>query len=90
MLSFSFRGRSKPAALSDEEQRQNVMMTILASDFPGDEKIAEEIIPILYQVYCDDAEMAYMTFARGSILMQDAQFFTTDMTSGVLNDDALR
>ena len=69
-----------------QEQQQAVAMKISSDDFPGDEKIAKEIISVLSEVYCDDAKMACMAFSRGSVLMQDAKFFTPDLLTGVLNN----
>lgn len=91
MLNFvSSRHNKKEVSPGEEERQQNVAMTISPHDFPGDESIAEEIIPVLYEIYHDDATMAYMTFARGSVLMQDAQFFTTDLLIGALDNAPTR
>lgn len=68
---------------------KDVAMAISASDFPGDEQVAEEIISLLYEVYRDDAKMAFMTFSRGSVLMQDAQCVTDDMIDGGLSRAAV-
>ena len=60
-------------------------MTISPDDFPGDEKIAEEIISVLSGIYLDDAKTACMAFSRGNALMQDGQFFTPDLLTEVLD-----
>ena len=67
------------------QEQQDVMMTISPDDFPGDEKIAEEIISVLSGIYRDDAKMAGMAFSRGNALMQDGQFFTHDLLDEVLD-----
>lgn len=58
---------------------RDARILISASDFPGDEKIARMLIPELYVEYRDDAQMASMTFCRGSVLMQEAEEVTKDL-----------
>jgi hypothetical protein len=73
---FCKKKRQEPAL---DYEVSDVKMAISPEDFPGDEMIAREIIPKLYKIYRDDAVMASMTFARGSVLMQDAKNITRDM-----------
>lgn len=54
----------------------DVTMAISPEDFPGDERLAKVLIEEMREEYRDDAQMASMTFCRGSVLMQEAQEFT--------------
>lgn len=62
-----------------DHHADDVTMVISPSDFPGDERLAETLIAEMRDEYRDDAQMASMTFCRGSVLMQEAQEFTRGM-----------
>lgn len=62
-----------------DHHADDVTMAISPKDFPGDERLAKILIEEMREEYKDDAQMASMTFCRGSMLMQEAQEFTRNM-----------
>lgn len=87
-LAYSAFSRKNPQRPSLDFETSDVNMAIAPEDFPGDEKHAREVIPALYRIYQDDATMSSMTFARGSVLMQDAQNVTKDMVTEIVLNGA--
>ena len=79
---FSIFRYQSDTPLSD---MKDVAVLIKPEDFPGDEKIVEMLIPEMYDSYRETAQVASLTFCRGSVLMQEAEEFTKDMLQRVLN-----
>lgn len=67
------------------EPLEDVSVLIKPDDFPGDERIVKILVQEMYDSYRETAQIASLSFCRGSVLMQEAEEFTKDMLQRVLN-----